>query len=153
MNNKKEVYILAITHGDSLALGKHEHQGYEILQLPGSRSLDELREIASRIVGKENAKRMQNFGRAINTIIKPEETVEVLTNIYKIEIDDISKLTMLENFAWYSREELVSDQRGRRDIRFHLRILENKPLDLKFTEEQLDKWIDAKVIDWEECAE
>lgn len=150
MNKKKEVHILAITHDGSLALEKHEHQGYEILQLPGSRSLEELRVVAQRIVGADSARKMQNFGRAINIIIKPDEVVEVLTNIYKIEIDDISKLNMPGNFAWYSREALSSDPRGRRDARFHLRILEGKPLNLKFSEDQPGKWIEAKVIAWEE---
>ena len=150
INLKKEVFILAITHGDNLTLERHEHEGYEILQLPGSRSLDELHKIAQRIIGAEHAKQIQNFGQAINIIIKPNETVEIVTNIYKVEIDDTSKLKLPESFAWYSKEELASDPRGRRDAKFHLRLIEKKPLDVKFSEEQLGKWIDAKILDWKE---
>ncbi len=151
MNEIRNVCVLVITQAHRLALQCDKHQGYEVLQLPGE-SPEKFPALVHQLIGPDYARHLRPFGRAVDIIIKSSKTVELVTDIYKVEIGDASNIDLPSNFAWYSKEEVATDPRGRRDARFHLRLLEDRPLDLKFSEEQPEKWIDAKILYWHEDA-
>lgn len=151
MHRVKEVSILVITCRSHLVLQCSKHQGYEVLQLPGCLP-DKLPELIKCFVRPEHSQQVHEFGRAVDVIIKQEETVELVTDIRKIEIDDPSLINLPEGFSWYSQEEIASDSRGKRDARFHLRMLDSQPIDLEFSEKQPERWIDSEILYWREPA-
>lgn len=146
---RKEVAIVAITKGGSLALEILPHDGQDILSCPGA-SKNGISELVLKVLGASNANQVQPFGQAVDVIIKPNEAVELVIDVYRVEIPDGANVQLPENYSWFSKEQLAEDPRGRRDARFYARLLENKPLDLHYSEDQRGKWIDATVLYWRE---
>lgn len=144
---KKEVAILAITHGDALALEILPHEGQEILSCPGT-SKNGINELVSKILGTSSANLIQPFGQAVDVIIKPNEVVELVINVYKVEIPNEAKVQLPTNYSWFSKKQLAEDPRGRRDTRLYLRLLEDKPLNVQYSEDQRGRWIDATILYW-----
>ncbi len=149
MTSTKEVSILAIVHNGKLALETQVHQDRETLFCPGNQSKG-VSELVEKILGKGYADEIQKFGRVVDVIIKPGEEVKLIIDVYKIEISDAANVQLPENFSWYTKQQLATDQRGKRDKQLYLRLLESKPLNVEYSEEQLAAWIDAKILYWHE---
>ena len=126
------------------------HQNRETLFCPGSPTTD-VTKIAEKILGKRFTNKLQKFGHVTDVIIKPGEVVTLLINIYRLEIPETYTVRLPEKFSWYTKDQLESDPRGKRDKRLYLRLLENKPLNVEYSEEQLEDWIDAKILYWREA--
>lgn len=146
---RKEAAILAITQGDSLMLEVLPHDGQDVLSCPGT-SKNGINELAPRVLGEVSASQLQPFGRIIDIIIKPNETVELVVDVYRVKIPEGTKIQLPKNHSWFSKKQLSEDPRGQRDARLYLRLLDDKPLDLQYSEDQRGKWIDAKILYWRE---
>lgn len=109
-----------------------------------------MNDLILKLLGDDFLNQTQDFGRVTDLILKPDETVNLEITIVKISIPDISTIQLPKNCSWYSREQISTDARCRRDKKFYLRLLENKPLNVEYSEEQLGKWIDAKILYWRE---
>lgn len=140
---------MVIVNNNAMALETFEHQGQDILCVPGSSSSN-ANDLIAKILGENFIPNVHNFGHAVDVILKPNETVELQMTIYKILLPDISNIQLPENFFWYSHGQISTDARCRRDKKFYLRLLEDKPLNVEYSEEQLEKWIDAKILYWRE---
>jgi len=146
----KEVCILVIICGKKILLESIQHKhGYEILSVPGAPK-DAISQRITGILGKEYVGAEKPFGSFTDLIIKPDGDVELVGNVFRIEMREGSEITIPKVFGWYTKEEIEADPRCRRDRRFYLRLLESKPLSLKYSEDQLGEWIDAKILSWDE---
>ena len=152
-HKNKTVWLLVAIKGDSLLLKNNFHEGRNILQLPGSSSLEGFEAVVVELLGAEYVSQVINFGLVQNTIIKPDETVDLYINVGRIVIEDSIELPIHHDYEWCPREICNSDPRGKRDARLHDRLFENKPISLKYTEEQLDGWYNAKITSWNESTE
>lgn len=149
-SQRKEVCILIILRDGKILLESVQHsQGYEILSVPGAPK-DAVAQRITEVLGKEYVGTEKPFGSFINLIIKPGSNVELAGNVFRIEVPQGYKITFPEEFGWYTKEQIESDPRCRRDRRFYLRLLESRPLKLKYSEDQLGEWIDAKILSWDE---
>lgn len=146
----RTVWLLIVMKGDRLLLEKNFHEGRNILQLPGGSSKEGVADLVSKLFGDEYISRITDFGTILNTIIKPEEIVDLHINLSKVIIDDALDLQIPDDMEWCSKETCISDPRGKRDARLHERLFEDTPLSLVYTEEQLEGWYDAKIISWDE---
>ncbi len=152
MNTHKErsVWLLIAMKGGCLLLKKSFHEGRDILQLPGGPSREGVESLVSELFGAKHVNAITDFGTILNTIIKPEETVDLHVNLQRVVIDNSIDAQLPDDLEWCSKETCISDARGKRDSRLHERLFENRPLSLKYTEEQLHNWYDAKIISWNE---
>lgn len=116
-----------------LELIQHKH-GYEILSVPGAPK-DAISQRITGILGKEYVGAEKPFGSFTDLIIKPDGDVELVGDIFRIEIPEGHGITIPENFDWYAKEQIETDPRCRRDRRFYLRLLESKPLNLRYSED------------------
>jgi hypothetical protein len=104
----------------------------------------------TEILGKEYVGTEKSFGSFIDLINKPGGEVEVAGDVFRIEVPEGMKITIPEGFGWYTKDQIEADTRCKRDHRFYSRLLESRPLNLKYSEDQLGKWIDAKILSWDE---
>jgi hypothetical protein len=147
---RKEVCILAIICGNKILLETIQHaEGYEILSVPGG-PIDAASQRIAEILGKEYVGAEKPFGSFTDLIIKPEGEVELAGSVLRIEVPEGHEITIPEGFGWYTKEQIEADPRCKRDRRFYSRLLESRPLNLKYSESQLEKWIDAKILSWDE---
>ena len=146
----KEVCILVIVCGKKILLESVQHeQGYEILSVPGAPK-DAVPQRITGILGEKYVGAEKPFGSFTDLIIKPEGEVELAGDVFRIEVSEGHEIAIPKEFGWYAKEQIETDRRCRRDRRFYLRLLESKPLNLKYSEDQLGKWIDAKILSWDE---
>lgn len=152
MNTHKErsVWLLIAMKGDCLLLKKSFHEGRDILQLPGGPSKEGIELLVSELFGEKYNNNITDFGTILNTIIKPEETVDLHISLQRVMINNSVDSQLPDGLEWCSREVCVSDPRGKRDARLHERLFEDSPLSLEYTEEQLNGWYDAKIVSWDE---
>lgn len=147
---RKEACILIIVRGDQILLESVWHsEGYEILSVPGSPT-DALSKRIASILGKQYIGAEKPFGSFTDIIIKPEGKVELVGKCFRIERREKDKTTIPNKFKWYTREQIKTDPRCKRDRRFYLRLLESKPLNLKYSEDQRGRWVDAIILSWDE---
>lgn len=146
---KKEVSLLVMIYRNTIVLESVTHPDQEILSVPGS-SKNEVNSLILKLLGEDYLNQTQDFGRVTDLVLKPEETVSLEISIVKINIPDVSSVQLPKNFSWYSHEQISTDARCRRDKKFYMRLLEDKPLNVEYSEEQLGKWIDAKILYWRE---
>jgi hypothetical protein len=145
----KSVSILLIKKADSLVLFEQIHDGEPILFIPGESS-DKFSPLKAKFIPILLEHRIVPFGKIVNTIIKPDETVTALIDVYKFELADSEDFQLPDGSAWYSRDQIARDPRVRRDKQLYLRLLDPQPLNLEYTEEQLHRWVDAKIVSWRE---
>jgi hypothetical protein len=147
---RKEVCLLVIISGNKILLESVWHaQGYEILSVPGAPQGAVSQRIAD-ILGKGYVGVEKPFGSFTDLIIKPGVEVELMGNVFRIEISEGYGITTPKEFGWYTKEQIEADPRCKRDRRFYSRLMESRPLHLRYSEDQLGKWIDAKILSWDE---
>jgi hypothetical protein len=149
-HKERSVWLLIAMKGDRLLLKKSFHEGREILQLPGGSSKEEVESLVSELFGERDSNNITDFGTILNTIIKPEETVDLHISLQRVMINNSVDSQFPDGLEWCSREVCISDPRGKRDARLHERLFEDSPLSLKYIEEQLNGWYDAKIVSWDE---
>lgn len=150
IHKDRTVWLLVAMKGGCLLLEKNFHEGRNILQLPGGPSKEGIAELVSKLFGVEYSNQIIDFGTILNTIIKPQEIVDLHIKLQRVVIDDSTDFQLPDDLEWCSKETCISDARGRRDSRLHERLFEDRHLSLVYVEEQLEDWYDAKITSWNE---
>ena len=147
---RKEACILIVVRGDKILLESvHHSEGYEILSVPGA-PRDALPKRIADILGGQYVGAEKSFGSFTDLIIKPAGETELTGECFRVEMRKNDPVSIPKEFGWYTREEIETDPRCRRDRRFYLRLLEPKPFNLKYSENQRGRWIDATILSWDE---
>ncbi len=147
---RKEVCILAIICGEKILLETIQHaEGYEIFSIPGV-PRDAVSQKIADILGNEYVGTEKPFGSFVDVITKQNGEVELMGDVFRIEVPEGHELAITKGFDWYTKNQIETDLRCKRDRRFYLRLLESRPLNLKYCEDQSGRWIDARILSWEE---
>jgi len=134
-----------------------QHQGGGVLDVFGSfvGDGDDAQDIINRKVVEEIGEGYDAvpFGKIVEFIEKPEESVELTVDVFKINMTRLQKdnYNLPKAYLWANADFIRSDPRIRNGDRIYLeKALEDKELNLILHEEQYEKWIDAKLISWED---
>lgn len=158
----KRVSLLYIIHDDSILVRKFRHQDYEVLDVFAFND-DEGVDL-----GIKN-KLMELFGKTfpykyygdIQSIINKKEVhVHLDIKTYRVLLDE--KYDVLKDYAddvtksgndvfWLHKDEIKNEERMREGDRKILeRVFDDRNMDIKITEDQGERWIDAKTTLFED---
>lgn len=154
---QKKSAIIFMVCGKELLMQEMEHQGGKIYDVFGSFIApgDDPQVVINAKVEENIGAGYQAvpFGEVLDHIEKPEENVDLHTPVYRIELnaDQKNAYQLKDKQLWASRAFIAENQHIRHGDRLiFTRALENRHLDVELTETQLEKWIDAKLISWED---
>lgn len=147
---------MGVMCADKMLLAVDQHQGYEILDLLGAAKQDgetSLDTVSRALNGHLNTRHaITDHGTFTSYITKPEGTVQLECDVYKVNIDNQADvLTNPERpTIWLTRGELYNDPRNRRNNRLFDMLFREEPIHIKIHENQMGLWIDAEITDWKE---
>jgi hypothetical protein len=158
----KGVSLLYIINGDSILMRRFMHQDYEVLDVFPFKESDD---IDADIEGKL----LNLFGRAfpyqyfgnIESVINKESTIAHLSiKAYKVSLDEEYPVMLTytddmikdgNDTVWLHKSEIRNEKRLREgDKRILERMFDDREIDIKITEDQGDRWIDAKTTAFED---
>ncbi len=157
MTQMKHIALLLIMSDDALLVQKSPLDDYEILSLPGFSIADGVlgadvaKLEAQRILG-EGDWNIKAFGTFKDTIIRPDKTVEINAEMFRVMINGTKKAALKSgaNDLWLTKSEIENDIRARRDAQLFARAFEDKPFNVQCSEDQPARWIDARMLWWKE---
>jgi len=153
---KHSAIVFAVCEG-TILMQIMQHQGGDVVDVFGSFVAEG--EDAQELINRKEIEKIGEgfdavpFGNIVNYIEKPEESVELTTDVFKITMTGKQKeeYRLPDTYLWANVEFIRTDPRIRNGDRIYLeKALEEKELDLVLHEEQYEKWIDAKLISWED---
>jgi hypothetical protein len=151
--------IIFAVAGDELLMQSMEHQGGEVLDVFGSfiaEGLDAQQIIDAKVEEKiGNGYKAVPFGKVLDHIEKPEESVDLLTLVFKIHMSPEMKASYVlkDKQFWATKEFIEGESRIRQgDRRIFTRALQDQSMDIELSEDQYEKWIDAKLTSWTELS-
>jgi len=158
----KHVNLLYILHDNHILMRKFRHQDYEVIDVfsfkDGSNPKEEINAKLNSLFGKSFP---YNYYGNIHSIIKKDnETVYLNIKTYKVLVDE--KPSVLDSYTddvvmhggetvWIHKNEIENETRLREgDKKILKRIFNNRNIDIKIAEDQGERWIDAKIITYED---
>jgi len=151
----KHSALVLIVCGEQLLLQTLGHQGGEILDgfgtfVPDGENASNLIEaVVERAIG--TGFRAEPFGTVTSFIEKPDASVELNTDVFRVVLTPSQKSTIVvsKGYMWAGVNVLKNDSRLREVDRKLFRLgLGVTPLRAVSREEQYGKWVDAKLLEW-----
>jgi hypothetical protein len=157
---KKHSAILFVVCEGTILMQIMQHQGGDIVDVFGSFMADG--DDAQELINKKVIEMIGEgfdivtFGKILNFIEKPSESVELSIDVFKITMTRDQKVSykLPSAYIWADVAFIRSDPRIRNADRVFLeKALEDRELNMVIHEEQYEKWISAKLISWEDKIE
>ena len=158
----KKISLLYIISNDAVLMRKFNHQGYEVLDVFNVEDTDAIetgiRNKTISLFGKTFP--YAYYGKIESTINKQDAVVHIDINAYRVLLnespailnsyaDDVVKSG--DQVIWLHKQEIAGETRIREgDKKILERIFKDKNIDIKIVEDQGEKWIDAKTVNYED---
>ncbi len=148
------VFILA---DEELLMQSTEHQGADIFDVFGSfiaegdtpQNMIDAKVI--EVIGDGYS--VEPFGHVLDHIEKPEASVDLFTPAFRVLMNSEEKALyrLKDGQLWMPKESIEKENRIRHGDRLiFMRAFEDRPMNIELSEDQYEKWIDAKLTSWEE---
>ncbi|MEI6352778.1 MAG: hypothetical protein WCO35_02485 [Candidatus Nomurabacteria bacterium] len=167
-NINKKVYLLYIVSGEKILLRKNIHQNINTFDVFNLHMENEdiqksikqkLKDIFSN--NYNDSFKVVDFGKIFSNIKKDGYNVNIEIEAFKLNLseslhfntsyrDDL--VSEDNNLEWIDKNFILVNNENFRegDKKVLLRVFENRKLNIKMEELQPEKWIEAKLLKWED---
>lgn len=153
----KNCVVVPIFLDDKLLVAIDYHQGNDIVDVFGSvvKDGEDSRDVAIRSIPSISPANyaLVPFGDFVEFVTKPEGITELRVAVFKcILTPGEYQVTSDRRPEWMTRDQLLIDQRNKRNKRLFDRFFDPVPLNLEIHGNQMGPWIDAEITKWSEAS-